>query len=177
MNKMENPIYLKGIKFLHYNSQDEAEDALASDDVTHNKEWVYDEGSECIGILENDGDSWRWHSRSILFIPGAGKNSAIESTPIETVFGNDDTDDIDVRMEVMDNVNGFMLDWALGFAAFGVAPTTAALEIASTAGALRVPRMTTAQRNTITAVNGDILYNSTTNKFEGYEAGGWANLI
>jgi len=174
---MENPIYVKGVKQLHYDSQEEAEDAIAGDSVTHEREQVYDEGDECIGILEADGDSWRWHSRSKLFVPGAGKTEAISAMATETIFGSATDDDINVRMNVNGNVNGFMLDWGLGFAAFGVAPTTAALEIANTDGALRVPRMTTAQRNVITPVNGDILYNSTTNKFEGYEAGGWANLI
>ena len=36
---------------------------------------------------------------------------------------------------------------------------------------------TTTQRNALTAVNGMIIYNTTDNKFQGYENGGWANLI
>ena len=40
-----------------------------------------------------------------------------------------------------------------------------------------LPRLTTTQRNALTAVNGMIIYNSTDNKFQGYENGGWANLI
>ena len=36
---------------------------------------------------------------------------------------------------------------------------------------------TTTQRNALTAVNGMIIYNSTDNKFQGYEAGAWANLV
>lgn len=174
---MENPIYVKGVKHLHYDSQSEAEDAIAGDSVTHEREQVYDEGDECIGILEADGDSWRWHSRSELFVPGAGKTSAIKCLATETVFGESGEDDINVRMEVDGNEYGFELDWELGFAAFGVHPTTAAFEIANTDGALRIPRMTTAQKNVITAVNGDLVYDSTLAKFQGYEAGAWANLI
>jgi hypothetical protein len=33
--------------------------------------------------------------------------------------------------------------------------------------------MTTAQRNALTAVNGMIIYNTTTNQFNFYENGGW----
>jgi hypothetical protein len=41
---------------------------------------------------------------------------------------------------------------------------------------LRVASLTTTQRNLIAAINGDIIYNSTLNKFQGYQNGGWINL-
>jgi len=47
------------------------------------------------------------------------------------------------------------------------------LDINSTSGALIVPRMTTTQRNALTAVNGMIIYNTTTNQFNFYENGAW----
>ena len=37
--------------------------------------------------------------------------------------------------------------------------------------------MTTTQRDALTAANGMIIYNTTDNKFQGYENGAWANLI
>lgn len=41
-----------------------------------------------------------------------------------------------------------------------------------------VPQVTTEQRNTIQSpVNGQIIYNTSTNKFQGYENGAWVNLI
>lgn len=51
---------------------------------------------------------------------------------------------------------------------------SALLELASTTGALLVPRMTTTQKNALTAVNGMIVYDTTLAKFQGYEAGAWA---
>ena len=40
------------------------------------------------------------------------------------------------------------------------------------------PQLTTAQRNSIQSpVNGQIIYNTTTNKFEGRENGVWVNLV
>lgn len=54
---------------------------------------------------------------------------------------------------------------------------SALLELNSTGGALLISRMTTTQRDALTPVNGMVLYNSTTNKFQGYENGAWANLI
>lgn len=51
--------------------------------------------------------------------------------------------------------------------------TSAVLDITSTTGALLVPRMTTTQRDALTAVNGMIVYNTTTNAFNFYENSGW----
>lgn len=44
-------------------------------------------------------------------------------------------------------------------------------------GTFRLPSLTTEQRANITAVNGDVIYNSSVNKFQGYENGAWANII
>jgi|TARA_R100001244_G_scaffold52438_1_gene45495 hypothetical protein len=51
------------------------------------------------------------------------------------------------------------------------------LKVASTTGFIQLPALTTTQRNALTAVNGMVVYNSTDNKFQGYENGSWANLI
>lgn len=55
--------------------------------------------------------------------------------------------------------------------------TSALMDLTSTTGALLLTRMTTAQKNALTAVNGMVLYDSTLNKFQGYENGSWASLI
>ena len=46
-----------------------------------------------------------------------------------------------------------------------------------TSGFVQFGSLTTAERNALTPANGMIIYNSTDNKFQGYENGGWANLI
>jgi hypothetical protein len=51
------------------------------------------------------------------------------------------------------------------------------LDLTSTTGALLIPRMTTTQKNALTAVNGMIVYDSTLNKFQGYENGVWTSFI
>ena len=42
---------------------------------------------------------------------------------------------------------------------------------------LRLGSLTTTERNGLGAANGDIIYNSTDNKFQGYENGSWVNLV
>jgi len=48
--------------------------------------------------------------------------------------------------------------------------------VTTTTGALTLPRMTTTQRNALTAAVGMIVYNTTDSKFQGYATGGWVNL-
>ncbi|MFH1374612.1 MAG: hypothetical protein ABII79_12530 [bacterium] len=62
---------------------------------------------------------------------------------------------------------------ASGGVGIGTTSPQGALDVSSTTGALIVPRITTAQRDALTAVNGMIIYNTTTNQFNFYENGAW----
>jgi hypothetical protein len=54
--------------------------------------------------------------------------------------------------------------------------TSALLDLSSTTGALIVPRMTTDQRNALTATAGMIIFNTTTSTFQGYTGSTWTDL-
>ena len=59
----------------------------------------------------------------------------------------------------------------------GTTPAASAkLDISSTTGALLIPRMTTTQRDALTAVDGMLIYNTTNLVIEGRENGVWVNL-
>ena len=66
----------------------------------------------------------------------------------------------------------------VGTAVIGDTSATAntVLTLTSTTGALLLPRMTTTQRDAMTAVNGMIIYNTTDDQFQGYGAGSWGNI-
>jgi hypothetical protein len=44
-------------------------------------------------------------------------------------------------------------------------------------GTFRLPSLNSTQRAALTPANGDMIYNNTINKFQGYENGAWANII
>ena len=54
---------------------------------------------------------------------------------------------------------------------------TAGNAVRITSSVLRLASFTTTERNALAGQNGDIIYNTTDNKFQGYENGAWANLI
>lgn len=62
------------------------------------------------------------------------------------------------------------------FGGTGAAAASAVLELAGTSGALLLPRLTAAQIGALTGVNGMLVYNADTDRFQGYFAGAWADL-
>lgn len=54
---------------------------------------------------------------------------------------------------------------------------TATTRVSITQTPIKLASFTTTERNALVPENGDIIYNTTDNKFQGYENGAWANLI
>lgn len=54
---------------------------------------------------------------------------------------------------------------------------TAGTRVELTSSPIKMASFSTAERDNLIAENGDIIYNSSTNKFQGYENGSWVNLI
>jgi len=69
----------------------------------------------------------------------------------------------------------FRID-GLAYIGTGTPNTGAILELSSVSKAFIPPRMTTTQRNAITAANGMFLYNNTTGTFQGYQGGTWQSF-
>lgn len=86
-----------------------------------------------------------------------------------------------LRLECTNADNNYALVTAAGGGNVGFGTETpnssAILELDSTTGALLLPRMTTAQEGALTATNGMMIYNTSTNKVRVYEGGAWANVI
>jgi hypothetical protein len=68
--------------------------------------------------------------------------------------------------------------WLINYTASAVTTQTAsaALEVNGTTGAVLFPRMTTAQRDALTATNGMVIYNTSTDKLQVRAAAAWVDL-
>jgi len=64
-----------------------------------------------------------------------------------------------------------------GNVGIGTSNPTRPLQVDSTAGGVLLPRLTNAQESASTPSNGEIIYNTSTNKFRGYENGSWVDLV
>ncbi|MGR3318148.1 MAG: hypothetical protein ACUZ8O_06670 [Candidatus Anammoxibacter sp.] len=87
----------------------------------------------------------------VMFLGVAGIVNAADTK----VTAEDDTDS-----------SGFSVENASGVERFSV----------SAAGGVVFSRLTTAERDALTAVNGMVIFNTTTGKFEGFEGGAWVAL-
>ncbi len=85
------------------------------------------------------------------------------------IFQSDGTTE-DIRMTADGGAS-----WVLSRLGIGTdtPATSALLDLTSTTGSLLVSRMTTTQRDALTAVNGMVLYNTTTGAFNFREGGAW----
>tara|TARA_B110000971_G_scaffold220503_1_gene264257 strand:+ start:2166 stop:4118 length:1953 start_codon:yes stop_codon:yes gene_type:complete len=114
-----------------------------------------DDSTKIIDSVENKiyGDVIGTHTGNIFTnLIDSADSSAITVTPM-TVFSSD----VSVQNEL-------------------TAPVINAGNIVST-GFVQFSSLTTTQRNALAAVNGMVIYNSTDNKFQGYEDSAWVNLV
>lgn len=77
---------------------------------------------------------------------------------------------------LIDDSNNINTPAAGLFGAVGTPAASAVVELRSLTGALLLTRLTTAEIAALTPVNGMIVYNATTNRFQGYFAGAWGDL-
>lgn len=80
-------------------------------------------------------------------------------------------------LRVVTDMDNFVTKMAVNTSSQKVTNASVGIELGGTDRAVLVSRLTSAQEGALTAVNGMIIYNTDTNKFRGYEAGAWTDLI
>jgi len=114
-----------------------------------------------------------------LYVEQKGTSAADENIRIQTSKSGDGANYVQFNIDPTSGFSFVTLGTGNGKVGIGTETpaVSAVLDLTSTTGALLLPRMTTTQRDALTAANGMIIYNSTLNKFQGYENGAWTSLI
>ena len=94
---------------------------------------------------------------------------------------NPGVNNFDFRVESASNPNMFVVDSTNNRVGIGTSSPSATFEVVgqvtiSGNKPLLLASLTTAQRDALSATNGMLIYNSTDEKFQGYQDGAWVDL-
>jgi hypothetical protein len=129
------------------------------------------------GALQQPTTAYSVSGTTLTMVEEIHLNDVVEARIFSTALASvqtlirDADNDTQVRVEATTDED------TIRFATAGTEVATMTSSATVFANALQVASMTTIERNALTAANGMIIYNTTDNKFQGYENGSWANLI
>lgn len=121
------------------------------------------------------------HTGIYWFVKNTTLQGYIQADGADNMLVHNEVANGDIKFSGNDagsGVTALTLDMSEAGAATFSAGVTAngPVTVTTTAGALTLPRMTTTQRNALTAAVGMIIYNTTDSKFQGYDGSSWVNL-
>lgn len=127
-------------------------------------------------IVKNCHAGFAFFNASATALYGTIAHNDFKENGTPVVWGTNVLTEVNIYANGGDMVGICFRDGSVGFGTTSPA-TSALLDLTSSNKAILISRMNTTQRDALTAVNGMIIYNSTLNKFQGYENGTWASFV
>ncbi len=129
------------------------------------------------GALQQPTTAYSVSGTTITMVEAPHVDDVLEVRIFSTALSNIQTLIADADNDTRIRVEASADEDTIRFATAGTEVATMTSSATVFANAVQVASMTTTERNALTAANGMIIYNTTDNKFQGYENGSWANLI
>jgi hypothetical protein len=129
------------------------------------------------GALQQPTTAYSVSGTTLTMVEEIHLNDVVEARIFSTALASAQTLIRDADNDTQVRVEATTDDDTIRFATAGTEVATMTSSATVFANAVQVASMTTTERNALTAANGMIIYNTTDNKFQGYENGSWANFI
>ena len=129
------------------------------------------------GALQQPTTAYSVSGTTITMVEAPHVDDVLEVRIFSTALSNIQTLIADADNDTRIRVEASADEDTIRFATAGTEVATMTSSTTVFANAVQLASMTTTERNALTAANGMIIYNTTDNKFQGYENGSWANLI
>lgn len=129
------------------------------------------------GALQQPTTAYSVSGTTITMVEAPHVDDVLEVRIFSTALSSAQTLIRDADNDTQVRVEASADEDTIRFATAGTEVATMTSSATVFANAVQVASMTTTERNVLTAANGMIIYNTTDNKFQGYENGSWANLI
>lgn len=129
------------------------------------------------GALQQPTTAYSVSGTTITMVEAPHVDDVLEVRIFSTALSNIQTLIADADNDTRVRVEASADEDTIRFATAGTEVATMTSSTTVFANAVQLASMTTTERNALTAANGMIIYNTTDNKFQGYENGSWANLI
>ncbi len=129
------------------------------------------------GALQQPTTAYSVSGTTITMVEAPHVDDVLEVRIFSTALSNIQTLIADADNDTRVRVEASADEDTIRFATAGTEVATMTSSATVFANAVQLASMTTTERNALTAANGMIIYNTTDNKFQGYENGSWANLI
>jgi len=129
------------------------------------------------GALQQPTTAYSVSGTTITMVEAPHVDDVLEVRIFSTALSNIQTLIADADNDTRVRVEASADEDTIRFATAGTEVATMTSSATVFANAVQLASMTTTERNALTAANGMIIYNTTDNKFQGYENGSWTNLI